>query len=63
MLQLVETGSIDPKTEFKVPLVFEKYQGGEYFLKLITKDENGTINGEVDKNIYYYDDQFQKGFQ
>lgn len=62
-MKLVQTGTLEVKSELNIPLFFKDYQGGEYFLKLITKDKNGTINGEVDKNIYYYDSKFDKGFQ
>lgn len=62
-MKLVQTWTLEVKSEFSIPLFFNEYQGGEYFLKVITKDENGTINGEVDKNIYYYDSKFDKGFQ
>ncbi len=62
-MKLVQTWTLEVKSEFNIPLLFNEYQGGEYFLKVITKDENGTINGEVDKNIYYYDSKFDKGFQ
>ena len=62
-MKLVQTWTLEAKSEFSIPLFFYEYQGGEYFLKVITKDENGTTNGEVDKNIYYYDSNFDKGFQ
>lgn len=48
---------------FSIPVFFAKYGGGSYFLKVITKDKNAVVNGEVDKSIYYYDDSFDKGFQ
>ena len=44
-------------------MLFERYQGGEYFLRVVSKDKYGVVNGEVDKNIYYYDSKFDKGFQ
>ena len=62
-MKLVESWSIQVAKTFSIPVFFAKYGGGSYFLKVITKDKNAVVNGEVDKSIYYYDDSFDKGFQ
>ena len=52
--QSILSGSIKPNDTFTIPSNFIN-KPGSYFLRIIAKDKAGTIIGEVQKQIEYYE--------